>query len=206
MKLLSKVLLLSTIISVFISDTFASSGITIKPSNKAALLDGYCDNDEWQSATEIALPAEAFIYLMYDEDYLYICVKGKAEDITVLDLYIKSSETGLPHKYHLSAQMGEKVLSEKGWEITSKEFGFNGYAGFWVPYAGLEDQENRKNPKFSRGTHRQVQISRKKFPGNMLYIMFGVSAIKHNDEWAEFFFPEKGVAEDYTTWGTFLYH
>ncbi len=206
MKSLLKALLLSTVLSGFICDVVASPGIAIKPSNKTVLLDGYCGNDEWQSATEIALPAQAYIYLMYDEDYLYICAKGKAEDITVLDLYIKGSEGGLPHKYHLSAQMGEKVLSDRGWETTSKEFGFNDYAGFWVPYAGLEDQENRKNPKFSRGTHRQVQISRKKFPGKVLHMMFGVSAIKHNDEWAEFFFPEEAVADEFSTWGTFLYH
>lgn len=182
-----------------------SEAVVIKFTEQPALLDGYCGNDEWKAATKIELPAQAFIYLMQDEDYFYICAKGKAEDITVLDLYIESAEVGNPHKYHLSAQMGESALTENGWESTSEKWTLKEYAGFWVPYSGLKDPENRKGPKFARGTHRQVQISRKKFPGNTWHMMVGVSAIKHKDEWASFFYPEKADGEDKSTWGKFVF-
>jgi len=205
MQNISTLLLLSAALSFVTAESQASETIAINPTKTVALLDGQCGNDEWQAATKIELPAHASIYLMHDKDYFYICAKGKAEDITVLDIYIDNAATGNPHKFHLSAQMGESALTEDGWKNTSSKWVLKDYAGFWVPYSGLEDPENRKNPKFARGTHRQVQVSRKKFPGNTWRMMFGVSAIKQEGKWAEFFYPEKAVSDDKSTWGEFSF-
>jgi len=205
MKYLPKLLLLVSIFLTIMVEANASEIITINSINKAALLDGSCGNDEWRAATKIKLPAEASIYLMHDKDYFYICAKGKPEDIAVLDLYIEHAETGDLHKFHLSAQMGESVLTDNKWENTSGKWVLEDYAGFWVPYSGLKDPENRKNPTFARGTHRQVQILRKKFSGDTWNMMFGVSAIKYEGEWAEFFYPEKAISDDRSTWGKFLF-
>ncbi|WP_100643800.1 hypothetical protein [Alteromonas facilis] len=179
--------------------------IEIAPANKAPLLNGNCNDDVWRPATTIALPANVYILLMHDDDYFYICVRSKADDINVLDLYVESDEVKVPFKYHLSAQMGERKLTENGWENTSQKWELKDYAGFWVPYSGLEDPENRKNPKFARGTHRQVQIARKKFPGTIWNMMFGVSGIKHEDEWAAFVHPERAAEDDRTTWERFTF-
>jgi hypothetical protein len=168
-------------------------------------LDGHCGNDEWQAATKIDLPAQASIYLMNDKDYFYLCAKGKAEDHTVLDLYIEHAETGNLHKFHLSAQMGEHVLKGKEWELVTGKWVLNDYAGFWVPYSGLKDTENRKDPIFAKGTHRQVQVSRKKFSGNTWNMMIGVSAINYKGKGAELFYPEKAVDKDKSTWATFSF-
>lgn len=183
----------------------AKESVTINYTNESALLDGYCGDDEWEVATKIQLPAQVTIYLMHDENYFYICAKGKEEDLNVLDLFIQSAKTGLPHSYHLSAQMSESILKDNGWEATSEKWVLKDFAGFWVPYSGLDDPENRKNPTFARGTHRQVQISRKKFAGNTWKMMFGVSAIKHKDEWTELYYPSKAEKEDRATWGEFSF-
>lgn len=185
--------------------TTATEPIIIKSTSTAGLLDGRCGNDEWDAATKIKLPAGASIYLMHDKDYFYFCACGKVDDYTVLDLYIEHADTGRLHKFHLSAQMGESVLTEEGWKNESGKWNLIDYAGFWVPYSGLEDPENRIGPKFAKGTHRQMQISRKKFAGNTWNMMFGVGGIRHEGNGAQFFYPEKAVGEDKSTWRKFSF-
>ncbi|MCC2618147.1 hypothetical protein LJ739_17965 [Aestuariibacter halophilus] len=179
--------------------------IPMNATDKAALLDGRCCSDEWAAATKLALSDQALVYLMHDKDYFYICAQGKQGDITVLDLYIENAQTGYPHKFHLSAQMGESVRRENGWEPASDKWVLNGYAGFWVPYAGLKDAENRKDPRFADNTDRQVQVSRSKFPGNTWNMMFAVSARDPKGEWSEFVYPEKAQGEDVSTWARFSF-
>lgn len=199
-------LLINTFLLFSLIQANASEIIPINLTNKTALLDGQCGNDEWAVATKIELPEQAELLLMYDQHYFYLCAKGKAEDYAVLDLYIENAKTGAPHKFHLSAQMGERVFNGKEWERVSEKWVLNDYAGFWVPYSGLEDQENRKNPKFARGTHRQLQISRKKFAGNTWNMMIGLSAIKDkNDNNVTLFFPEKATENDKSSWQRFSF-
>lgn len=178
--------------------------IAINPTDKAGLLDGSCGNDEWDAATKIELPGQAAIYVMHDKDYFYFCASGKAEDYTVLDLYIENSETDRLHKFHLSAQMGESILTGDVWEPASGKWKLQGYAGFWVPYSGLEDVENRKGPIFERGTHRQMQISRKKFADNTWNMMIGLSGIRHEGE-GPLFYPENATGNDKSTWRKFSF-
>lgn len=178
--------------------------ISINKTNKTVLLDGRCGNDEWDAATKIDLPGEASIYFMYDEEYFYFGAKGKAEDYTILDLYIENAETGRLHKFHLSAQMGEAVLTDGEWKNESGKWNLIDYAGFWVPYNGLEDVEKRIGPKFAQGTHRQMQISRKKFPGNIWKMMIGLGGISHDGD-GRLFYPENGVGDDKSTWGEFSF-
>lgn len=178
--------------------------IAINPTNKAGLLDGSCGNDEWDAATKIELLGQAAIYVMHDRDYFYFCSSGKAEDYTVLDLYIENAATSQLHKFHLSAQMGESKLTSDGWTPVSGKWKLKDYAGFWVPYSGLEDVENRTGPIFERGTHRQMQISRKKFPGNTWNMMIGLSAVSHEGE-GPLFYPENATGDDKSTWGKFSF-
>jgi len=205
MQNMSTLLLLNVALSLAAIEANAAEAIMINPTSKAALLDGHCGKDEWETATKIELPAQASIYLMHDDEYFYLCAKGKAEDYTVLDLYIEHAETGHLHHFHLSAQMGERVRTDKGWG-ESATWELKDYAGFWVPYFGLEDPENRKDPKFAKGTHRQMQVLRKKFARNTWNMMIGVSAIEHEgNRNSEFFYPEKAVDNDESTWAKFSF-
>ncbi|AXT20035.1 hypothetical protein D7030_02635 [Flavobacteriaceae bacterium AU392] len=207
----NKIGLLLLILIVLAHNSFAQQDnnknpktITINQTNKTVLLDGHCGNDEWDTATKIDLPGEASIYFMHDKEYFYFGAKGKSEDYTILDLYIENVETGRLHKFHLSAQMGESMLTEDGWKPVSGKWELKDYAGFWVPYNGLEDVEKRIGPKFAQGTHRQMQISRKKFPGNTWKMMIGLGGISHDSD-GRIFYPKNGVGDDKSTWGEFSF-
>ncbi|BBM04125.1 hypothetical protein [Microbulbifer sp. GL-2] len=203
MQNLSKFLLLSATLSFITAEANTTEITAIKPTSKVVLLDGHCGGDEWEAATKIDLPAQASINLIHDKDSFYICAKGIEGDTTVLDLYIEHTETGYLHKFHLSAQMGEQVRTDKGWS-KSGTWKLEDWTGFWVPYFGNEDTEDGKRPKFFRGLHRQVQILRKKFPGNTWNIMFGVH-IKRDGKWTEYLYPAKAVENDNSTWAKFSF-
>lgn len=204
MKSLSKLALMTASLSVSFIHANAVDHVNINATETPGLLDGRCGNDEWDAATKIELPAQAAVYLMRDEDNFYICAKAKPEDHTVLDLYIEHPETGNLHHFHLSAQMWESVKTDEGWS-KSGTWNLKDYAGFWVPYFGLEDPENRARPKFARGTHRQVQIRRSKFPGETWKMMIGLSAIWDEDKRVELFYPKNALDTDTATWGTFSF-
>lgn len=183
----------------------ASGAIAISQTNLPPLFDGRCNKDEWQAATKIELPAQVSVYLMHDENSLFVCAKGKAEDYTVIDLYIEHAATGHLHNLHASAQLGERLLTDKGWSETS-HWNLKDWSGFWVPYAGDEDTENGTRTKFLKGSHREVQVLRKKFVGNTWNIMIGVSAVYHEGKYgAEFFYPENAADTDESTWQKFSF-
>ena len=183
----------------------AAEPIIIKSTNKTALLDGRCGNDEWDVATKIELAAGASIYLMHDKDSLYVCAKGKSEDYTVIDIYIEHAETGHLHNLHASAQLGERLLTDKDWS-ESQRWNLNGWSGFWVPYAGYEDTENGgRRPKFLKGSHREIQVLRKKFVGKIWKMMIGVSAINYDGKSQSFLYPENAVDVDTSTWKIFSF-
>ena len=205
MQNLSILRLLSATLLFAAADTNAAETIAINQTNKAPLFDGRCGKDEWQAATKIELPAQVSVYLMHDKESLFVCAKGKAEDYTVIDLYIEHAETGHLHNLHASAQLGERLLTDKEWS-ESKQWELNDWSGFWVPYAGVEETESGTRTKFLKGSHREIQVLRKKFVGNTWSIMIGVSAINHEGEdGAEFFYPEDAVDTDKSTWGKFSF-
>ena len=205
MQNLSPLLLLSATAVFAVADSNASETIAINQTNKAPLFDGRCGKDEWQAATEIELPAQVFVYLMHDEDSLFVCAKGKSEDYTVIDLYIEDAETGRFHNLHASAQLGERLRTDKTWS-DSDYWNLKGWGGFWVPYAGDEETEDGMRTKFLEGSHREIQVLRKRFVGDTWTMMIGVSAIHHEGKYgAEFFYPENAVDTDESTWGKFSF-
>ena len=62
MKTLSKSLLAGAALSFAITTAATAETIIINPTDKTALLDGKCGNDEWDVATQIDLPSEVSIY------------------------------------------------------------------------------------------------------------------------------------------------
>ena len=70
---------------------------------------------------------------------------------------------------------------------------------------GLKILRITNGPKFTKGTHRQLQVSRTKFAGNTWNMMIGVGAIRHKGAVAEFTYPEEAVDSDELTWGRFSF-
>jgi hypothetical protein len=193
-----------TLLLVSVNAT-ASETTTINLSKNAPLFDGRCGVDEWKNATKIELEAEISLYLMHDKDSLYICAKGKPEDYTVIDIYIENAETGHLHNLHASAQLAERLLTDKAWSA-SEFWNLNDWGGFWVPYAGNEDTDEGSRTKFLKGSDREIQILRKKFVGNSWNMMVGVSGVYHEGKYgAEFFYPDSAIDTDVSTWGEFLF-
>ncbi|MDX1538729.1 hypothetical protein [Arsukibacterium sp.] len=200
------ILFLLTIIPVMLAaQVRATEAVTLNQASKTPLFDGRCDNDEWKSATKIDLAAEISVYLMHTSDSLFVCAKGKPEDYTVIDIYIENAETGQLHNLHASAQLGERLLKNKEWSA-SEFWDLKDWGGFWVPYAGNEDTENGTRTKFLEGSHREIQILRRKFLGNSWNMMIGVSAVYHEGEYgAEFFYPDGAMDTDVSTWRRFAF-
>jgi hypothetical protein len=204
-KTLSPLFLFGATLLFAAADANASETIAINQTNKAPLFDGRCGEDEWQAATKIDLPAQASVYLMHDKDSLYVCAKGKAEDYTVIDIYIEHAETGHLHNLHASAQLGERLLIENEWSET-EHWNLEDWGGFWVPYAGNEETEDGMRTRFLKGSHREIQVLRRKFAGNTWDMMIGVSAVNHEGKFgAEFYYPEGAVDTDESTWGKFSF-
>ena len=52
---------------------------------------------------------------MHCEESLFVCAKGKAEDYTVIDLYIEDTETGHLHNLHVSVQLNVRLFKDNRW-------------------------------------------------------------------------------------------
>jgi hypothetical protein len=210
---LSKIVL-STIVLLLATEAVATKGKSpeenapettiITTTNKAPLFDGSCDKDEWNSAIKFELPAQTSVYLMHDNDSLYVCAKGKTEDYTVIDIYIENAKTGYLHNLHASAQLGERIFKGKEWS-KSDRWNLKDWSGFWVPYAGRVESKDGLRPKFLKGSHREMQILRKKFTGDNWNIMINVSGIYLNESSTGFSYPEKAVDTDSSTWTKFSF-
>ncbi|PKG80953.1 hypothetical protein CXF85_19480 [Colwellia sp. 75C3] len=198
-------IVLSTIaLSLTATQATASEVISINATNKAPLFDGRCDKEEWQPAVKFELPAQISVYLMHDNDSLYVCAKGKAEDYTVIDIYVENAKTGYLHNLHASAQLGERIFKGKEWS-ESDRWNLNDWSGFWVPYAGRVESEDGLKPKFLKGSHREMQILRKKFSSDTWNIMINVSGVYQDDSSTSFSYPDKAVDTDKSTWATFSF-
>lgn len=204
---LSKLLLLAAVLPLA-TVAQASTKISVKPTKAAPLQDGTCRADEWQAATKLELPAGAFIYLMHDKESLYVCAKGKAEDFAVVDVYVEHADTGHLHNLHnlhASAQLGERIFAGEEWSET-EFWKLKDWTGFWVPYAGQEETADGSRTKFLKGSHREIQVLRNKFPGDTWKVMINVSALNHqDDDWAEFSYPEKAIDSDVSTWAVLAF-
>ena len=186
-------------------DSAAAEDVAVNRADMTPLFDGDCVEDEWQSATRIALPSEVSVFLMHDDDYVFVCAQGKPDDFTVVDLYIRNTGSGELHNLHASAQLGERILTAEEWGETD-HWNLDGWGGFWVPYAGEIETEAGSRTRFLRGTDREIQVGRGKFPGTAWTMMISVSAVNHDGGFdAELSFPEGGVNTDASTWRQFSF-
>jgi hypothetical protein len=155
MRIFLKLCFVSKVITALLfiihGNAIASSNVSINLTTSTPLFDGRCNKEEWQSATKIELPAGTAIYLMHNQDSLFVCAKGKVDDYTVLDIYIENTLTGNLHNLHASAQLSENLFSHNQWGEPER-WNLKDWGGLWVPYAGQEDYDGGKRPKFLKGT------------------------------------------------------
>ena len=142
---------------------------------------------------------------MHNKDSVYVCATGKAEDYTVIDLFIEDPQTGKLHNLHASAQLFDKVFENGQWSKpmfwSQKDWG-----GFWVPYAGSRDTEKGKRPKFLKGSDREIQILKKKFSGYTWNMMIGIGGIyQDGNNGGSAFYPAKAIDTDKSTWMKFSF-
>ncbi|PWK45356.1 hypothetical protein [Pleionea mediterranea] len=82
---------------------------------------------------------------------------------------------------------------------------------FWVPYAGEQETDEGTQTNFLEGSHRELQVLRKKFSSKQFSskqwnMMIRISAIYQEEKYgAEIFYPEKAVDTDKSTWATFSF-
>jgi len=194
-KLPAAFILPSFLLYLFCQQAMADNLMKINSTKTTPLFDGRCKNSEWSTATKIKLPSKISIYLMHDKDSLYVCAKGKVDDYAVIDILIEDAKTGYLHKLHASAQLGERIYNGNKWSEPDR-WNLRDWSGFWVPYAGRVESEDGLKPKFLKGSHREMQILRKKFSGddwNMMIIVNGIS------------FPDKAIDTDKSTWSLFSF-
>jgi len=193
---LSTVFILPTILlHLFSQQAMADDLMKINATKTTPLFDGRCKNTEWSAATKIKLPSEISIYLMHDKDSLYVCAKGKVDDYGVIDIFIEDVKTGYLHRLHASAQLGERIYNGKNWSEPDR-WNLSDWSGFWVPYAGRVESDDGLRPNFLKGSHREMQILRKKFSGDDWNMMITVNGIS---------FPEKATDTDKSTWRIFSF-
>ncbi|MDO6425385.1 hypothetical protein Q4489_00085 [Thalassotalea sp. 1_MG-2023] len=200
--------ILSFLIACTISLTVTADDVSPVTVNKTAnfpLLDGHCDSAEWRGATLLQLPANINIHIMHNEHSVFICAQGKAEDYTVLDLYIEHGDTKTLYNLHASAQLLERRLIEQQWS-KSDFWNHKEWGGFWVPYAGEESSESGKRTKFLTGSSREIQVQKKKFPGDVWQMMVEISGIYQNGKYgASFTYPKNAIDTNTSTWTTFSF-
>ncbi len=205
MNKLSTAFILSTIlIHLFSQQAMADDLIKINATKTTPLFDGKCEESEWSTATKFKLPSKVSIYLMHDKNSLYVCAKGKIDDYAVIDIIIEDVKTGYLHRLHASAQLGERIYKGKKWSKPDR-WNLKDWSGFWVPYAGRVESEDGLKPKFLKGSHREIQILRKKFAGEDWNMMISVSGISYKEEMTAFTFPDKAIDTDKSTWATFSF-
>ncbi|MHA7815520.1 MAG: hypothetical protein ACX93N_03530 [Pseudohaliea sp.] len=180
--------------------------MSITQTDSTPLLDGRCRASQWQGAVGISLPADVSLLLMHDADSIFVCAKGKPEDFTTLDVYLRDASTDLLYNLHVSAQLGERVMDDGNWsEMTFCNH--RAWTAFWVPFSGTEETDCCIRPRFLEGSHREVRVVRGRFPGEALNMMFSVSAVHHGEnDRAELRYPRNALDTDPATRATFTLH
>ncbi|MCK7592940.1 hypothetical protein [Pseudomarimonas salicorniae] len=193
-------LLIAVTLPLTAGSGIAAESLPIGATSVAPLFDGRCDQEEWRPATVIDLPAGVSLRFMHDRHSLFVCAEGKAQDHTVIDIYIEDAATGRLHNLHASAQLGERVFNGDSW--SESEFWNNrDWGGFWVPYAGQEETDSGPRTQFLKGSHREIQILRRRFAGESWNLMVVIGAVFREDGSAvRLSFPDDGVATDASTW------
>lgn len=205
MRHFCKQLMLSSALALAALSTSAADKISINVTTSPPLFDGRCDSAEWQPAIQLELPAGVSVRLMHDDDSLYVCAMGKPQDFTVIDLYIEHGQTGQIYNLHASAQLFERVYADESWSET-RFWNQQDWSAFWVPYAGEEETEKGPRTRFLKGSHREVQVLRRKFPAGSWKMMIGISAVEHEGSFsADLTFPAEAVDTDPSTWAEFSF-
>jgi len=151
------------------------------------LIDGIFSPGEWEDAVSFRVDQRVNLLIKTKKGHLFIGIKCNDLKIPVADIYI-SSEQGPIYQLHASAQLGERILSNKSGRENDPSYNW-GETKDW--YANevrwnnrelesiIESEGITRDEAFSRVVYPyegfEFQIKYSKFHTNELWIMLDIS-------------------------------
>ncbi|MDB5367540.1 MAG: hypothetical protein JWM77_3467 [Rhodospirillales bacterium] len=165
---------------------------------QTVLLDGRCEAAEWARAARLDLGSGASLLVQEDADHVFVCVRGPAGGLNTLDLYLVTDRAPVPVDLHVSAQVGERTLTQSGWPDWQWR-NQTGWYGTPVPFAGMTDLEGAPRPAFARDTDRELQLSKARFGPLPWRIRVDVQVMGPERK-ASALYPPESTAETPVNW------
>jgi hypothetical protein len=162
------------------------------------LLDGRCEADEWARAGRLDLGRGATLLMQETTEDVFLCLRGPAGGLNTLDLYVVSPRAPTPADLHVSAQVGERVLTPAGWPDWQWR-NQQGWYGTQVPFAGVTTVDGQMRPDFATGTDRELQLSKARF-GPLPWRVRVELRTMGADRKGSVIYPDGTKAEDPTGW------
>lgn len=175
--------------------------IMASPANEPILLDGRCEETQWQSATATPIGADIRLLAMASADYVYLCIPLPTQSLGTLDLFIEHGGAA-PINLHVSAQTGERTRTAEGWPDWR---GFNNYDRWYGPpvaFAGFtQGADGARMPTFADSAARELQLDRSRFTGDQWRIALQLRALNADRDGA-LDFPAAADIDNPATWAT----
>lgn len=165
------------------------------------LLDGLCPEGEWALAKRVELGGGATLLAQADASFLSFCVLLPPESAGAMDVYVD----GLldpPVDLHLSAQVGERTMTEAG---TWPEWaGFGNHQGWFGPPVRFNvtgrTPLGERTVVFQPSASRELQLSSRRFGDGPWKIMIQLHAVGPGMA-NEIVWPKGAKADTPETWG-----
>lgn len=162
------------------------------------LLDGRCDDAEWQAARATPIGGGVTLLAMQDALAVHFCLQLPLNSLGTFDLYVRDRRGALVN-LHSSAQAGERMLTDGKWP----DWSFGNHHGWYsppVPFTGMREQGGQRVPRFREGSSREITLLKSCFDLRRGWrFMIEVRALNADRE-GEAVFPAGGKAEALESW------
>lgn len=127
------------------------------PTGRAPMADTHLSGEEWRGAGRVELPGGAQLWLLQNDDYIFLCVRGPRPSVFGVDLFIADS-TGRVVDLRAAAQLGERTAEAGKWPAEWTWWNNVGWTATIVPY---ELKDGR--PEFLPTAGKEFQLSKRRF-------------------------------------------
>ena len=131
-------------------------------------IDGLFDSTEWKQSSTIRLTPNNCLYLMQDEESLFLGLRHNEDVKRYVDLYFHNDSIGTIN-LHASMQLGERVLKDR-WNDTIPGWSW-GNNTYWMANRVEIRKEANENPfpeNLNPYEGHEFQISKKKLKGKQI--------------------------------------
>jgi hypothetical protein len=127
------------------------------PSGRAPMVDNNNSPEEWRGSSKVDLPGGAQLWVLQNDDYIFLCVRAPRPVVFGVDLYIADAG-GRVINLQAAAQLGERTAVEGKWpEMTW--WNNLGWTATIVPY--VLNKEGR--PEFRATAAKEFQLNKLRF-------------------------------------------